>query len=216
MPTFGFSAFLKLLSLNDRPQRSELRKRLVPSSGGYDFHRSFRLHANRLLMGGETLADLLRSAENIRKPEERRSVRAALENLRDWVSERPGQIFAYPAVTFESPAGSFKVSFRPDFGLEIDGLRTAVHVWNTKRPDLSSRMVYAALSLLPPLYGSDAEAPDDFAVLSLREPRLYRLSDVEDQSLLAAHQVRAIERGLEAVREELRLPPTTPEERPNL
>lgn len=78
MPSFGFSAFLKLLSLNDRPQRTLMRSRLLPSDGGgYDFHRSLKLHAKRFLAGGEPLETLLASAALIQRAPERRSLIAA-------------------------------------------------------------------------------------------------------------------------------------------
>ncbi len=38
MPTFGFAAFLKIASLNPKPRKTELRKRLFGSGQPYDFH----------------------------------------------------------------------------------------------------------------------------------------------------------------------------------
>lgn len=197
MPSFGFSAFLKLLSLTDRRQLSELRKRLAPSDGGYDFHRGSRLLANRYLGRGEALADLLAEADGFANPAEARSARAAMEYLSEWRVEFPGALTAFDAATYESPDGQFKVRFTPDFGINIEGQTVAVHIWKTLRPDLDARMTYAAMALFPPAYARYANAPNDLAVLSVLTGRLYRLSDVPDHSLLASRVVAALDAQLE-------------------
>ena len=215
MLNFGFSAFLKLLSLNERPQRTLIRSRLTPSSGGFDFHRSFRLRAHRLIVDGEKFEAIIASVDEITRAPEQRSAREALQHLHDWRNENPGRVLNYRGATFESPSNSFKVNFEPNFGLEIGGVPTAVHIWNNATPRLSPRMTYAALSLFPGLYAGDAIPPRDFGVLSLREQRIYRLSDVTDQSALAAALVAAVERSISEISEELDLPsPGAPEERP--
>lgn len=195
MPTFGFSAFLKLLSLNERPQRREIRQRLFPSAaGGYDFHRSLRLLCRRLLVGEEPLHALLASADGLTNSAEARSVKLGLESLNAWRGENPGQVVSVPPRTYESPRGRFKVHFTPDFGLQVDGNITAIHIWNTSRPELAPRMVYAALSLIPDLYDNESiEPPADFGVLSLPEHRLYRLSDVNDFTIVGRRVASMIE-----------------------
>ena len=198
MPTFGFSAFLKLLCLNERPQRREVRVRLMPSQGGYDFHRSLRLLCRRFLVDGAALADLLTSADGLANSAEGRSARAGLEALDAWRRDNPGEIVAVPPRTFESPNGTFKIHFTPDFGLQEGRSVTAVHIWNTARPPLVERMVYAALSLVPELYEhEDIAPPSDFAVLSLPEMRLYRLSEAGDFTLISRRVVVMIEQLIE-------------------
>ena len=214
MPTFGFSAFLKMLSLSIRRQRSEMRNRLLPSEGGYDFHRSFRRLAGRYLGEGEDLAGLLSEADAITKAAEARSARNALEYLEEWRSEHPGQLFSFPARTYESPGRRFKVQYAPDFGIEIDGVRVAIHIWNTARTELDARMTYAALALFPDLYGDDGIDPQDLAVLSVPQRRLYRLSDMPDQTLLSQRVVEAFEALIDDVREDIgsELPPSSPDQ----
>ena len=208
MPSFGFSAFLKLLSLSDRRQLSELRSRLAPSDSGYDFHRGFRLLAARYLGRGEDLAALLKEADAFRNEAEARSARAALEYLSRWRLDFPGALSTVPPQAFESPNKQFKVRYTPDFGIDIDGQVVAVHIWKTLRPDLDARMTYAALSLFPALYTGNANAPDDVAVLSVLNGRLYRLSDVPDQSLLASRVVGALDTRMEELGD--RRPPPQP------
>jgi hypothetical protein len=100
---FGTSAFLKLVCLNDRPQRTELRKRLLSSGGGYDYHRSLRLRVHRHLVGGESIASILASIGEIARGPERNSVRVGFERLANWHTGHRGEIVGYDAVTYESP-----------------------------------------------------------------------------------------------------------------
>jgi len=211
MPTFGFSAFLKMLSLSDRRQRSEMRARLSPSDSGYDFHRGFRRLAHRYLAEGEDFAVLLSEASAFTNPAEGRSAVAALKYLRDWRDAHPGALMAFEPRIFESPAKRFKVRYAPDFGIDIEGARVAVHIWNTKRPDLDARMTYAALSLFTDLYDNVPGGAPDLAVLSVPDDRLYRLSDVPDQSVLAGRIVASMEVLVEQIADEIRGPPLPPE-----
>lgn len=207
MPTFGFSAFLKVLSLNVRPQRTELKKRLLPSvEGGYDFHRRFRLLAHRYLSEGEGLPELCAETDGYGNVAEGRAAREALEFLERWRVNMPGQLFAFGPRIWESASGTFKVKFTPDFGIEIDGVRVAVHIWKTQKPPLDIRMTYAALSLFTDLYADEVGGPQDFAVLSVIDGRLYRLSDVDNPSAMAERVMIAIENLLEDIGDEITSP----------
>lgn len=215
MTTFGFSAFLKLLSLNPKPQRWQVGSRLGGGTGGgYDFHRSLRLRIRRHLVGGESIDDVVASAEDIVPEPEKRSVKAGLAQLASWREANPGEVLSFGPATYEAPSGLFKVSFIPDFGLAIDGQRTAIHVWNTGAPKLDDNMVYAALSLLPIAYASHEQGPGDFAVLSLVDGRLYRLSDRRGADLIGGRVVARLEEVFRDVLEELRLPRQPPDKRP--
>jgi hypothetical protein len=212
MPTFGLSAFLKLICLNERPGRTQMRARLSPSAGGYDFHRSLRLRAHRYLVDGEPMEDIIASVDEIARAPEQASVRLGMGRLEQWRSAHPGAIIPFAPATYESPAGLFKVNFTADFGVRIGRDAVAAHLWNTATPELSPRLVYAALSLFAPVYAATDNPPDDIAVLSLREPRLYRLSEAGRYSGLGASLADRIEEMLRDVSQELGLPP--PEERP--
>lgn len=213
MPTFGFSAFLKMLSLNPRPQRTEMRNRLLPNSGsGYDFHRQFRALAHRYLSDSEDLADLLAETESYGNAAEGRQAREALEFLEEWRAGMPGRLHSFEPRTWTSPNEVFKVKYTPDFGIEIDGVRVAVHIWKTQRPPLDARMTYAALALFPEMYAGEPNGPQDFAVLSVLDGRLYRLSDVPDQSVLAGRVITFLEGLISEIIDEIAPPPPRPPE----
>jgi hypothetical protein len=174
MRGFGFSAFLKLINLNQRPQRTEIRKKLHPSGSGYDFHKQTRGLSHRLLDGAD-LNQLLAEAEAITGLPERASAKAALQRLWLWRSSEGGTLFSLGTATYESPSGIFKVVFTPDVGLEIGGEMVAIHLWNTKSPRLEPRLVRAALALFSNAYGTGQ--PDDLAVLDLQTMSLIRMAD---------------------------------------
>jgi hypothetical protein len=213
MPTFGLSAFLKLICLNDRPGRTQMRARLSPSTGGYDFHRSLRLRVHRYLVEGEPIENIIASIGEIARTPEQASARVGLQRLEEWRRAHPGAIIPFAPVTYESPSGLFKVNFTANFGVQIGRDAVAVHLWNTATPELSPRMVYATLSLFAPVYAATDKPPDDIAVLSLREPRLYRFSEAGRYAGLGASLANRIEEMLRDVSQELGLPP--PEERPS-
>lgn len=194
MPTFGFSAYLKLICLNSKPQRREVRGRLAPrGGGGYDFHRSLRLLAHKYLLGKEEPAELIRSVLNIVKDAERNSARSGLEKLFAWVEQNPCLFFEIPPATFKSPGGVYNVQFLPDFGAVIGGKKTAIHIWNTKAPDLEPHFCHGALALFPKVYAGQEGGPDDLAVLSLRDGNLYRLSEAGDVADFGLSVAMAIE-----------------------
>lgn len=143
-------------------------------------------------------------------PAEQRAARAGLQRLETWRRDFPGSLKAFPPKVFEAPRGRFKVHFTPDFGIEIDGVWVAVHIWNTAAPDLDVRMTHAALALFPQLYSDDTDAPNDLAVLSIPDNQLYRLSDVEDHWPLAIRVVAGVENRVDEINEEDRSPPPPP------
>lgn len=176
MPTIGFSAYLKLISLNERPRDTAIRGRVSPKGGGYDFHRSMKRAAHRLLAESALLEDVLASLAVIKRSSERLSATQALTRLAGWRTNNPGELVSYKSATYTHGSGLFKVAFTPDFGVRPGRVGTAIHIWNTAKPALTPRTVYAALSLFPDLYDG-ADVPDDFALLSLRELRIFRLSE---------------------------------------
>ena len=180
MPTFGISAFLRVVHMNPRPQRSELRRRLTPGGKPYDFHGSLRRLAKRLMVDGEPLEDVIaRTAEIVQEPE-RLSAQVGLRRLDEWRSVNPGDLLEFDDVTYRSPGNRFGVKFTANYGIEIEGQSVAIHLWNTTRPRLEQRLVRATLSLFEDRYGESRNPPDDIAVLCLRTLRLIRLGNSAD------------------------------------
>ena len=216
MPNFGFSAFLKLVCLNERPSRTEVRSRLRGGSGGYDFHKSLRQRAHRYLGLAQPFDVVFASVDEITRTPERRSASEGLTRLHAWRDRHPGPILGVPPATYESPVGLFKVTFTPDFGIIRGGAAVAVHVWNTGRPTLDARMVYAALSLFSAPYAEQRQPPDDLAVLSLPDMRLYRLSEAGRSATLGASLAGRVEDLIRQAQRELGLPPLPERPRPRL
>jgi hypothetical protein len=96
MIRFGFPAFLKILSLNDKPQIREVSKRLGPSLGtGYDFHKSLRDRSHSYLVDGEAFVEVIASAGSIKNPAEQNYAIAALHRLQAWRTATPGEILEF-------------------------------------------------------------------------------------------------------------------------
>ncbi|TIO47143.1 MAG: hypothetical protein E5X80_33905 [Mesorhizobium sp.] len=215
MPSFGISALLRIIHMNDRPQRTELRRRFTPREGGYDFHASLRRFCQRL-MAGEPLNVLLAATSTISQGPERRSAQLGLQQLAVWRDQNPGVVMEFSPVTVRSPGETFSVTFTPNFGLQDEGRSLAIHVWNTATPRLDPRLVRAVLSSVQPAYRAVDNGPDDIAVLCLRTMRLIRLGDASDVAELG----RLIFAGIDGIFQEmaaaLREPRPTPEDRPTL
>ena len=214
MPNFGFSAYLKLISLSDRRQKTEIRRRLLPSKDGYDFHRSLRLRANRYLVGGESLHSIAASVGEISGEPERKSVLAGLKYLGQWREDNPGKIISYSSAVFRSPSKAFSVAFTPDLGFKFGAVGTAIHLWNNKTPELIPRFIYAALSMFPERYSTDDLPPDDLGLLSLRNGTLFRLSDASSHDVLGKLLAEQVDYLFEEVSKELGLPPAIPKDPP--
>lgn len=207
--TFGFSAFLKILSLNDKAQRAAIRRRLGPSTGkGYDFHKRFRQLAHHYLVGAASLPDVIASAQTIVKSAERTSAVSALERLGLWDTRGLGGIIDFAPAIYESPNRLFRLKFEPDFGMWIDGKATAFHLWNTKSAKLTPNVTYGALALVAQAFQSHDSSPDDVGVFSLREPStVYLLSQASDHSAVATSIVEQIEEFIRGP-----MPPSPPPE----
>ncbi|RWB54528.1 MAG: hypothetical protein E5W38_10125 [Mesorhizobium sp.] len=213
MPSFGISALLRIIHMNDRPQRTELRRRFTPRDGGYDFHASLRRFGQRL-MAGEPLDILLAATSTISQGSERRSAQLGLQQLALWRDQNPGAVLEFAATTVRSPGGTFSVTFTPNFGLRVGGQSVAIHVWNTATPRLEPRLVRAVLSSIQPAYQAADNRPDDIAILSLRTMRLTRLGDASDVAELGHLIFAGIDGIFQEMAEALREPPPAPGDRP--
>ena len=200
MVNFGFSAFLKLLSQNEKPQKTAIRQRLAPSSGsGYDFHKQMRRLARRYAVDREPLADILAAASAITNPPEARAAVAALNRLAERLATMPGDATDFARVVYESPQHLFRVRFEPTFGLRVSGETVPVEIWNTSTVRLAPGPAYAALSLIAQACRMQRGKLNNVGVFSLQDPiRLYLLSDVPEQTALAATLVGRIEEMLQA------------------
>ncbi|WEZ83441.1 hypothetical protein P6U16_00680 [Rhizobium sp. 32-5/1] len=180
VPKFGFSAFLKLINANPKPQKRLVRDRFRPSTGGYDFHKSLRQRVQRIAFENLSFQDALASTAEIGKAAERESAIKGLRQFSDWREKNLGDLSACDSFLFGSPKGFFKVEFTPNFLIELNGRRTAVHLWNTRQA-LSAGLVNASLCMVASRHPVEGR-PDDFAVLSLQDGRLFKWSDATKET----------------------------------
>lgn len=180
MTTFGFSTYLKLICSTPKVQNTTVRNRVFPKmDGGYDFHRSLRLLAQRRCSGHEEISVLLSEAEKIVREPESKSAKEGLIALEKWLLKNKGQTVSVNSIRISSPSSSFFVSYAPDFGIQSDGGVIAVHLWNTKKPALDRRFVVGALSAVSGAYEAALGYPLEAAVLSLRDGSFYTSKDAD-------------------------------------
>jgi hypothetical protein len=177
VPVFGFSAFLRLACSSEKPQKSGVRKRHSPAKkGGYDFHKSLRAAVRRLSSEPKSEDEVLKYLKEIKRPAERASAVRGFIAFAKWRKGNAEPSGACEPIFITSPKGLYKIKFDADLLLDIGGRRTAVHVWNTKSK-LDRNTVMALLSVLARSWPDLQSRPDDFAVLSLPDDKLYKWSD---------------------------------------
>jgi hypothetical protein len=205
IPKFGFSAFLKLVNANPKPQRRLVRDRYKPSTGGYDYHKSLKIRVQQVAFGELTFQQAFDSTSQIRKSSERESARRGLRRFLEWKQQNPGELEAASSLLFESPKGLYKVEYTPNFVLKMDQRRTAVHLWNTQHR-LSPQLIRAVLSAVAVRYPVE-DRPDNFAVLSLQDGTIYKWSEADaDVALLGEKLLDFVDNQFEIARNELGLP----------
>jgi hypothetical protein len=180
MTTFGTSAYLKLLALNPRPRDTEIRKRLRPQKGGYDFHKTMRRIVTEYASGTIDWARTEARLKAIKKPAERQSATSAAAALVHWADGRSIRLLHDSELHASSPNGIYSVRFLPDFEIDLDGTATRVHIWNTIKPDIKLREAIGTLGLFVP-----QNAPRSIGILSLRSGELFLPTNVESSRDIA-------------------------------
>ncbi|MGV2065865.1 hypothetical protein FY140_17245 [Agrobacterium tumefaciens] len=208
IPTFGFSAFLRIICLNEKPKRRAILDRHRPSKdGGYDYHRNLRNKIQKLAVGSHDLKEILTEIAKITKPSERRSTKRGVVAFLRWIKANGGSITFCDPIFIDSPSGLFKIRFDANCVVEINGRRTAIHVWNTQKPKLSRKEVLAALTLVRKNVVTEDDSVDDFAVLSLQDNNIYKWSDApKSQDSLADYILRQLDQLCSLARSEFELP----------
>ncbi|MBJ7579376.1 hypothetical protein JHC09_15995 [Devosia sp. MC532] len=175
MTNFGFSAFLKVVHLNERPQLSEIRKRFAPSGGGYDFHKRLRALCSDFCLGKVPVSTILEQIKEIKKPAERASALTGITALNRWIDGRSMNFIELPEARYTSADGLYSVIFKPNFGVVSEGGTVAVHLWNTIKPSLDEEMVKACLA--PFVSPMREHGCVSVALLSLRNGSMYNVAD---------------------------------------
>lgn len=211
IPKFGFSAFLRIICANEKPQKRFIKERHKPSEGGYDFHKSLRRLIQKVAVGELTRPDEIAAyIANIKKPAERNSLAAGFKKFVEWRGANAAPLQFVDPVVINSPNGQYQFNFTADFVTEIDGRNTAVHVWNTNS-NLSRNLVIAILTVVAENWPVTLNRPSDFAVFSLKTGEIFKWSDASpEHKLLGERLMLHIERLCVLARKDLGLPAISP------
>lgn len=199
MINFGTSAYLKILALNPRPKDTQLKNRLTPSDSGYDFHRSMRQIAPKFAAGKLDAEAAVKALSSIKKTPERKSAAKATNNLIKWLGGREIIDGNLQEQKTTSPSELFSVKFSPDFNVVIDGKLTAVHIWNTAKPELNGREAVGTMGLFSELYQEL-----DIAVLCLQRKKLFKLGERTQSKELARILALDIEKRIIRIQKNLK------------
>ena len=212
--TFGYSAFLRLIHLNPRPQSTALKQRLAKSDSGYDFHRRLRRDVGKFFADERSLPELLSDVSSVVRDAERRSLEEGLKRAAQWRALQAGSFISLPAAVYESPRALYRVKLSPEFGyLDANGC-VAVHVWNTGKIKLDPRLVYSTLALFSNPFRM-GEPKADVAMLCLKTLRLFRLAPTPELLFVGIRIASALETVFENLRDrpadhQKRIPPPAP------
>lgn len=211
IPKFGFSAFLRIICANEKPQRRLIKERHKPSKGGYDFHKSLRRLIQKVAVGELTRPDEVAAyVSNIKKPAERTSLSTGFKKFLEWHHVNAKSLQFVDPMAVNSPNGHYQVNFTVDFITEIDGRNTAVHVWNTNS-NLNRNLVIATLTVVAKSWPVTQTRPSDYAVLSLKTGDLFKWSDASaEHKILGERLMLHIEKLCVLARKELGLPAIYP------
>lgn len=181
MTTFGTSAYMKLLGLNPKPRDTELRDRILPTGGGgYDFHKAMRRIASEFASDEADWTTTKARLRAIKKRPERESATAAAFAFKRWGNGRSIRLLADSEQRVSSPNEVFSIKFSPDFEIELDGVPTRIHIWNTKKPHIRIREAIGTLG-----HFVTEDSPSSIGVLSLRTGELFLPTDYSSSRELA-------------------------------
>ena len=187
--TFGTSAYLKLLGHNPKSRDTEIRKRLSPSKGGYDYHKAMRKIVTEHASGAANYEVTQRRLDSINSASERNSAKTAIRTFMEWLGDREVRLTDSSGEVKSSPNEVFSVRFTPDFEMDLDGLTTHIHIWNTIRPAIRIREAIGTLGL----FVSD-DHPRSIGILSLRSGELFLPADATSSRELARLMALDIEK----------------------
>jgi len=205
-PEFGFSAFLRLLDAKENPQRAAIQKRYRPSKGGHNFHRSFHVSVRKILTGEASFVEVFRATRNIKKLPERRYTKFGIVRFLRWYLALKSKATLIAPLKVNSPKSLFRVKFQADCVVDLDGRRTAIHLWNSKKK-INEAHALAALTLVASNFPPTKDRPDDFAVLSLQDGSLYKWSSAtRTHKQLVTDFMVHLDRLFDLVRSELGIP----------
>lgn len=196
MLNFGTSAYLKLLALKPKARDRELKKRLMPDGGGYDFHKAMRRIAVGYASGKYTKNELQSKIANITRDAERNAAAIAVPRFYEWLGGRPIHALDDAELRAESPSGHFSVKFSPDFEIEHGGKSIHVHLWNTANPKIDERDVIGTMGLF-----AQQNIFYSLGILSLQSLDFFVINDIKSSQTISALIASQIENRIDVLRE---------------
>ncbi len=171
----ALTTFLRLWTLKPSQKESQYRNYLSP--GGYDFYWSMKTGTKVLVNGGD-LATALSVTDGLSREAERKHNQYGIKTVAELLAGLKGECFEPPRDLVTSPLGHLTIKIELEFGIELDGKRRLVTLWNPLSPEMTTALAAVGFSLM-----FDALVRDEFkdcscAIYDLRQKR-WHMADSE-------------------------------------
>lgn len=182
MPKTALTTFLRVWNLE--PGRKESQYRQFLSPGGYDFYWSLKAGTETLTNGGD-LATALSVTDGLSREPERKHNRYGIKTVAELLAGVEGKCFKAPRGSVSSPLGHLTIKIEPELGIELDGRRRLVTLWNPLTPEMTTALAAVGFSLM-----FDALVHDEFkdcscAIYDLRQKR-WHMADAPSATMRSA------------------------------
>lgn len=171
MPTISLNAFMKNWEKRPPAKATAYSKYLTP--GGYDFYWRLTAEAAALTLDAKPYSACEAVLLGIKRECEREHNLAGLKQLSKWLGTQMGELFEPPEAQCMSPKGHLAIRLKPIFGIEVESGRRLIHLWNTAKPEMTTRTASVGLYLMKEHLVNGEFADCNCAILDLRKNHLF-------------------------------------------
>lgn len=183
MSQLSLTDFVDIVSKSGRPKATKVRqvKDRPEYEPAFDFYKAFREHLVELHKKGFDRSVLPSILDELTDPKKIRSYPDLIAGYKKWWGRKTLQWFNPPRSSYS--LGGIDIIVNPELGLSINGQRHIIKLY-LKSEALSTFKVEVILDLMEHQLRSMAAPDDKFAILDVREAKLYA-EGPHDVSLLS-------------------------------
>lgn len=217
MKPAGFAAFLKLLELNDRLRKSELKRKLK-GGGGFQYWRPLQTVAPRALAADSKIELLKAEIERLSSGAQRTYNQNGFASFCRWIKGKP----LSPAATLpviDAPFGNsgLTVRIKPDVSFEWGGQLFSMNLWATTKPSLSTPTLSMGLLFCSSAYRAEGIVSHKHLILDTIANRLFTEGDILPTApFFLQNKIEAFKRDIDSLSAPPPASPEAPTDRPSI
>lgn len=207
MKPAGFTAFLKLLELDDHLRKSEL-KRKHRGGGGFQYWRPLQRVAPKLLAADANVKLLQAEIASLCSGPQRNYNQNALNSFAQW-SAGKSLLSATSLPVIDAPFGNsgLTVRIRPDVTFRWDGRLVSMYLWATTKPLLSTPTLSMGLLFCSSAYRTQGYDTHEHMILDTITNRLFTSANILPTApFFLQNKIEAFKQDIE----DLNAPPAAP------